>query len=227
MRKYLQTVKDRLTGLKIGVGSNAADWAAAGLPETPATVQAEIDPLDAADNEIELLTEQLKEKQADARTLANTKNAAAEVIEKRAIAVHATSLGKLPQYGISVPAGSGSARTLPVKAVIKDVEDDDDGIGFKITMLTQGKNMVDFWEIERGEIVPSTNTGGTMPPMPGTGSGNSSATVLQPPYPFLKSTKKLVYVDDDVVAGVRYFYRVRGVNTRGGGEWSEPVSAVQ
>ena len=34
-------------------------------------------------------------------------------------------------------------------------------------------------------------------------------------------------VDDDVVSGSRYFYRVRGVNTSGPGPWSEPVNAVQ
>ena len=55
----------------------------------------------------------------------------------------------------------------------------------------------------------------------------TAATVLQPPYPFLKSTKKLLFVDDDVEAGVRYFYRVRGVNATGAGAWSEPVSRVQ
>jgi len=60
-----------------------------------------------------------------------------------------------------------------------------------------------------------------------TAGGSPGTTVLQPPYPFLKSTKKLVYVDDDVEAGVRYFYRVRAVNATGAGAWSEPVSAVQ
>ncbi len=225
MLKYLLKVKDRLSGLKAGMVNNPIDWPAAGV-DTPVTVQAEIALLDTADSEIELLQDQLKQKQDDSRALAASKNAAAEIIEKRVIAAYATNPGKLVEFNISIPGGPGTARELPLKAVIKSVADDDDGIGFKITMQSQGEN-VDFWEIERGEIVPATNTGGGMPPMPGTGSGNSSTTVLQTPYPFLKSTKKLVYVDDDVVAGVRYFYRVRGVNNRGGGEWSEPVSAVQ
>ena len=55
----------------------------------------------------------------------------------------------------------------------------------------------------------------------------SNVTVLQPPYPFLRSNEKLQIVDDDVVSGNRYFYRARGVNATGPGEWSEPVSAVQ
>lgn len=223
MLKYLQKVKDRLSGLKAGITSNVALWTGV---DTPATVQAEIDLIDTVDNEIEALKDQLSQKLASARTLATNKNEAAEIIEKRAIAIHATDTGKLVEYNISIPDGAGTPRELPVKAIIKSVTDDDDGIGFKIAMQSQGAN-VDFWEIERGQIVPATNPGGGTPG-PGTPAGGSGATtVLQPPYPFLKSTKKLVYVDDDVDAGVRYFYRVRGVNNRGAGAWSEPVSAVQ
>ncbi len=195
-------------------------------PDTPLSVQAEIDLLDTADSEIETLKDQLKQKQESSRILATNKNDAAEIITKRAIAIHATDTGKLVEYNIAVPSGPGAARPLPLKAIIKSVTDDDDGIGFKIAMQSQAGN-VDFWEIERGQIVPATNPGGGMP-MPGPGTPASGATtVLQPPYPFLKSTKKLVYVDDDVDAGVRYFYRVRGVNSTGAGAWSEPVSAVQ
>jgi hypothetical protein len=229
MLKYLQTVKDRLTGLKAGIGTNQAAWTAAGHPDTPLTVQAEIDALDTADSEIEALKDQLAQKQAASRTLGGGKNDAAEVLEKRAISIHATEPGKLSEYNISVPS-TGQERPLPQKAIIKSVADDDDGIGFKIALQSQGKN-VDTWEVQRGEIVPATRTDGGIPmaaPGPGTpGTGSSSATVLQTPYPFLRTTKKLVFVDDDVESGVRYFYRVRGVNSKGAGEWSEPVSAVQ
>ena len=44
MLKYLQKVKDRLTGLKAGITNNSAAWV--GQPDTPATVQAEIKTLD-------------------------------------------------------------------------------------------------------------------------------------------------------------------------------------
>ncbi len=210
MLKYLQKVKDRLTGLKAGIANNAAAWV--GQPDTPATVQAEINLLDTADSQIEALKDQLAQKQAASQVLAASKNDAAVIIEKRAIAIHATTPDKLIEYDITVPSGSKVARTLPVKASIISVTDDDDGIGFKIAMQGQGE-VVDFWEIQRGEIVAATDT--------------TAATVLQPPYPFLKSTKKLLFVDDDVEAGVRYFYRVRGVNNTGAGAWSEPVSRVQ
>ncbi len=227
MLKYLQTVKDRLSGLKAGIGTNQAAWTAAGHPDTPLTVQAEIDALDTADNEIEALKDQLAQKQVTSRTLAGDKDDAAEILEKRAISIHATEPGKLSEYNISLPS-TGQERPLPQKAIIKSVTDDDDGIGFKIAIQSQGKN-VDTWEVQRGEIVPATNPGGGMPmPTPGPGLPSSGATtVLQPPYPFLRTTKKILFVDDDVEAGVRYFYRVRGVNSKGAGEWSEPVSAVQ
>jgi hypothetical protein len=170
--------------------------------------------LDTADSQIEALKDQLAQKQADSQVLAANKNDAAVIIEKRAIAIHATTPDKLIEYNIIVPSGQRAARTLPVKASIISVTDDDDGIGFKIAMQSQGE-IVDFWEIQRGQIVPAT------------GADSTGATVLQPPYPFLKSTKKLLFVDDDVEAGVRYFYRVRGVNNTGAGAWSEPVSRVQ
>ncbi|HRH48838.1 MAG TPA: fibronectin type III domain-containing protein [Panacibacter sp.] len=51
--------------------------------------------------------------------------------------------------------------------------------------------------------------------------------VLQPPYSHYKTTKKLTFTDDDVKRGQRYFYRVRGLDRNGYGEWSEPVSRVQ
>ena len=210
MLKYLQKAKDTLTGLKAGISSNAAAWA--GQPDTPVTVQAEIDLLDAADAEIELLKDQLSQKLAAARALAANKTETAKAIKKRAIGIHATSADKLVEYNIRVPRGPGQPRELPTKAIIKSVKIDDDGIGFKIAIKSQGET-VDFWEIERGKIELTTES--------------RTATVLQVPYPFLASSKKLNHVDDDVVAGVRYFYRVRGVNATGGGAWSEPVSAVQ
>jgi len=183
-----------------------------GQPDTPATVQAKINLLDTANSQIEALKDQLAQKQAASQVLAASKNDAALIIEKRAIAMHATTPEKLIKYDIAVPSGPKVARTLPVKASIIGVTNNDDGIGFKIAIQGRGE-VVDFSEIQRGEIVAATDT--------------TAATILQPPYPFLKSIKKLLFVDDDVEAGVRYFYRVRGANNTGAGAWSEPVSRVQ
>ena len=226
MRKYLKDVRERFVGLKAGIKSNASIWV--GQVDTPATVQEEIDLLDAMDAEIELLNDQLSQKIATARSYARQKKEEAKVIEKRAIGLHATTPGKLVEYNIRIPRAAVETRELPQKAIIRSVKEHEDGVGFKITIKGQGLT-VDYWEIERGKIDLaakfSDTATGSESDAPVTNSGVT--TVLQPPYPFLKSTKKLRYVDNDVVAGVRYFYRVRGVNATGEGAWSEPVSAVR
>jgi len=225
MRKYLQTVFDRLNGLKSGIGLNSAAWT--GQPDTPATVQTEMDTLTTINSEIDQLEDAREQKIAQARALATSKNAAAAIIEKRAVAIHATDPGKLNEYNIAVGPASGQPRPVPAKAVIASIADDDDGIGFKVR--TQKLDYVDHFEVERGVAGSGSGTRAgdsapvpTPPPTP-----SAPGTVLQPPYPFLRTTKKLMFVDDDVEAGTRYFYRIRGVNTSGPGPWSEPVSAVQ
>lgn len=205
MKKYLQVVHDRFSGLKNGITLNAADWAA--MPDTPVTMQAEMDKLTAIDTQLEQLEDALKQKQAEARALAASRHDEADVVEKRAIAIHATNPGKLTEYNIKVPAGPGAPRPVPGKAVIAALAIDDDGIGFKIKL--QSLPDVDHFEVERGMLAAN------------------GGTVLQPPYPFLRTTKKLTFVDDDVISGNRYFYRVRGVNASGPGPWSEPVNGVQ
>lgn len=221
MRKYLQTVYDRLSSLKSGIAQNAPLWA--GQPDTPATVQAEMDALVTIDNEIEQLEDARQQKIAQARALAAAKNGVADIIEKRAVAIHATDPVKLNEYDIKTGPAPGQPRPLPSKAIIASIGDDDDGIGFKLRI--QRLEHADHFEVERGMAGSGSRAGDTAPvPSPTAGT---SATVLQPPYPFLRTTKKLTFVDDDVESGIRYFYRVRGVNTTGPGAWSEPVSAIQ
>lgn len=48
-----------------------------------------------------------------------------------------------------------------------------------------------------------------------------------PAFTHLVTVRKTKYTDDDVAKGTRYFYRIRGINSKGAGEWSEPVSRVQ
>ena len=206
MRKYLQAVHDRFSGLKNGIGLNEADWAIH-PSDTELAMEAKMTQITDKNTEIEQLEDALKQKQAEARTLADNLHLAADVVEKRAIAIHATNPNKLAEYNIKAPAVPGGPRPVPAKAVISSMAIDDDGIGFKIKI--QSLDNVDHFEVERGK------------------SDANAGTVLQPPYPFLRTTKKLNFVDDDVVSGSRYFYRVRGVNTSGPGPWSEPVNAVQ
>jgi hypothetical protein len=206
MRKYLLNVHDRFRGFKNGITLNAADWAT--QPDTPATMQTEMDTLAQMDQAIGQIEDALAQKVAEARALAKSQNEKADIIEKRAIGIHAATPGKLNEYNIKVPAGGpGAPRPIPGKAIIGSIANDDDGIGFKIKI--QPLPNVDHFEVERA-VQPAT-----------------ANTVLQPPYPFLRTTKKLVLVDDDVNPGSRHFYRVRGVNASGPGEWSEPVNGVQ
>ena len=222
MRKYLQKVFDRLSGLKSGITLNSSDWA--GQPDTPATVQAEMDVLSTMDNKIQQLEDALQQQIAEARTLAASTNDVASIIEKRAIGIHASTPLKLVEYNIKPGPTPGQPRPIPGKAIISSIADDDDGIGFKLRI--QKLDGVEHFEVERGLLGNAT----TLPPNatnPAASAAASSATVLQPPYPFLRTTRKLTFVDDDVQQGIRYFYRVRGVNATGPGQWSEPVSAVQ
>jgi hypothetical protein len=219
MLKYLQKVYDRLSGLKAGITTNSAQWAS--TPHTPATVNTDMTALTTIDGEIDALEDQLKQKQMAARTLAASLDDKAVKIEKLAIAIHADEPGKLVEYNISLPSEK-QPRPLPGKAIIESITDDDDGIGFKLKV--QSLANVDFYEWEKGNI------GGNLPPNqpPMTTPGATiGTTVLQPPYPFWRSSKKQQLVDDEVQSGVRYFYRVRGVNNTGAGAWSEPVSRVQ
>jgi hypothetical protein len=218
MLKYLQKVFDRLSGLKAGITTNVALWTS--TPHDPVTVNTDMTSLTTMDSEIDALEDQLKQKQLAARNLASQMDDKATQIQKIAIGIHAAEPEKLVEYNIALP-GEKQPRPVPAKAVIESIADDDDGIGFKLKVQTLAN--VDFYEWEKG------SSGGNQPPnqpspLPGATSG---ATVLQTPYPFWRSSKKQLLIDDDVEPGVRYFYRVRGVNNAGAGAWSEPVSAVQ
>jgi hypothetical protein len=214
MLKYLQVVLDRLTGQKAGITTNSGDWT--GQPDTPLTVQADMDAISTMDGQVDALEDQLSQKRADARALAATLTTKADQTDLRAKGIHATNPNKLQDYNIPIPADP-QALPLPEKAIIKKITDDDDGVGFKL--IIQPLANAEFFEVQRGRIPADSPFPQPIPTPP--------PTVLQPPYPFLRNTKKLVFVDDDVESGVRYFYRVRGVNTKGPGEWSEPVSGVQ
>jgi hypothetical protein len=225
MTNYIQVLIDQLKSRRSGMNDNAPLWV--GQPVTTLDLDGFITVLEGLDNEIEAAKDLLQQKRTNAREAVTNLNKDLAQVDNLARGLHKSTPEKLSDYDIKLPK-TPVATALPVKAIIKSIADDDDGIGFKITVQSQGRN-VTTWEVQRGEIVPATNTGGGMPPAnPGTpASGSPSATVLQPPYPFLRTTKKLVFVDDDVETGVRYFYRLRGTNSKGAGEWSEPVSAVQ
>jgi hypothetical protein len=207
-RNYLQKVINRLKAQKVGIVGNAASWV--GQPDTPATHQGHIDALELIDAEIDALETQLTQKRQAARLLTDQKNAIADATELRVKGIHAATPPKWLDYGIADPTSDAAARgtrDVPSKGIIKSVMDDYDGIGFIID--GQSLTDTDTYEFERGVAINATDVN-TIPALH-----------------HFKISRKVKLTDDDVEKGKRYFYRYRGINSRGAGEWSEPVSRVQ
>ncbi len=206
---YVQAVIDRLKAQKTGITNNAAAWT--GQPDTPATTQAHIDALETADAEILALENQLSQKRTAIKILVAAKAAVADAIDLRVKGIHATAPPKWIEYGLADPtsdaATESTTRPVPDKGVIRNVSDDFDGIGFIVEWEKLAKT--DSYEIERGI------------------AANAADVNTIPAFTHLVTVRKIKYTDDDVAKGTRYFYRIRGINTRGAGEWSEPVSRVQ
>ncbi len=184
---------------------NAAKWA--GQPVSVADIDGHIGNLEDIDKEIEDAKDALQQQRELARKMRNDKQKDLDQVDSLAIGLHKDDPEKLSDYDIKLRK-EGEAKPVPDKAVIESIEDDVDGEGFVINIKPQS-GIAGHYEIERG-IAPSPED-----------------NVLATPYPFLKSTKKASYLDDDVLPGKRYFYRARAINSTGPGEWSEPVSAVQ
>jgi hypothetical protein len=206
---YVQAVIDRLKAQKTGITNNAASWT--GQPDTPATTQAHIDALETADAEILALENQLTQKRTAVKTLVVTKAAVADAIDLRVKGIHATATNKWIEYGLADPnsttATESTTRPVPEKGVIRNISDDFDGEGFIVEWEKLAKT--DSYEIERGI------------------AANAADVNTIPAFTHLVTVRKTKYTDDDVAKGTRYFYRIRGINSKGAGEWSEPVSRVQ
>ena len=205
MQKNVENAMSILKSLKTGVHTHNTQWA--GLPVTEAKIQTAIDELQACGDAIEKAEAVLKQARLDARAKVELHSKLADQTISLAEGIHANEEGKLADYGLSVSTAARKAKAVPTKAVIESLVDDYDGIGFIIKV--QGIAESDSYEIEKSNGV------------------DSATLVLAPPYTHLTNITKLTYTDDDVVKGKRYFYRVRGFNRRGYGEWSEPVSRVQ
>ena len=206
---YLNAISKRLKAQKNGIAANAAAWV--GQPDTPATNQAHIDALETMDTEVKTLETQLTQKRQAARTLAQQKAAVADAIDLRVQGIHATTPSKWIEYGLTDPTSDAykarTTRPVPDKCIVKSVIDDYDGIGFIVEIQTLPN--ADMFEIERGV------------------AANAEDVNTIPTLAYLTTTRKLKYTDDDVDKGKRYFYRCRGINSKGVGEWSECVSRVQ
>jgi hypothetical protein len=206
---YVEAVINRLKAFKTGITNNAASWT--GQPDTPATTQAHIDALETADAEILALENQLSQKRTALKTLTQTKSGVADTIELRVKGIHAAAPSKWLEYGLPDPTSDAAqqrnAREVCGKGIIKTVIDDYDAVGF----IVEWEKLADAetYEVERGI------------------AADASDVNTIPAFTHLVTIRKVKYTDDDVEKGKRYFYRIRGINARGAGEWSEAVSRVQ
>lgn len=202
--KYIQDQITEFKKRKKGIKNNTEVWT--GLPISIEEIDAHIKELEERDQKISDALNVAQQEREKARVLVSKRKKNLEQIDNFAIGLHKDSTEKLNEYGIKT-LGRSKATVYPHKTVIQNIIDDFDGEGF-IIQIAPG-NRADYYEVERGTV------------------DHVSTQILEPPYPFLRTTKKLKFVDNNVVKGVRYFYRARAINTMGSGEWSEPMSRVQ
>jgi len=205
MKKYIQRTLDELDALHSGMLANPADWTATPVKETD--VNTEITGLTAAGDDITAAEINVSEK----RSAGIAKNKAsikiADQVIDLALGIYAANPDKLVEYGIKTRKKPGKVPP-PTKTLAFKIDNDSDGEGFEIIM-TAKDDVADSYEWQKGH--------GTDP----------KDTFTIPPMTFFRQTSKTVFIDDEVLKGIRYFYRVRAVNRNGQGPWSEPVSRVQ
>ena len=204
MLKYLVETKDRLAKLKSGIEKNPETWA--NQTVTPQTIQGAIERIDLAGNAIEEAQGVVTSKLSIARGLQAEVAVLADSIENLAVGLEKGNPNKLNEYGIKVRKAPAK-KTAPTIVLQPALEDDTDGEGFIVS--TSYDPDADIYEWEKGTSSDPTKTDTT------------------PELKFFKATKKTTFVDDDVVKGVRVFYRVRATNSAGNGPWSLAVSRVQ
>jgi len=205
MVKYLDTIITRLQKMSKGINNNNADWT--GQPVQAIDVDTEIKNLQKQQQAIDDATDVLKQANKAGRDASPAGNKMVVQVENLANGIYTNNTGKLTEYGVAIRA-VGHALPAPGKGVITSIIDDVDGEGFileRTTLVNAGN-----YEWEKA-----------------TGKDATVLTIDPSLFQHYKTTKKNKFVDDDVLKGVRYFYRERGINAEHNGEWSEAVSALQ
>ena len=205
MLKYILELVNRLTRLKSGMEGNAATWI--GQAVAPADIQTKIDLLNAKNDEIADLKEQVSVKLAEARSMKNEISIFADSVEDLAKGLHSNDPEKLVEYDIKLRKPS-EPKSKPSMILTLVMEDDVDGVGFVLS-LQQPDTEAEHYDWKKG-IAADPKDDSTVPLMT-----------------LLISTTKSQYLDDDVPKGERIFYQVRAVNSKGDGPLSAPVSRVQ
>lgn len=204
MVKYLADLISRLTGYKSGVTKNPDVWK--NREETPEAIQTHIDAVQKVGDELDDLNEQIALKTAEARKLQKEETRFADDFENLAIGLEKSNADKLMMYNIELRK-SQTKKSVPIETLHPKLVDDTDGVGFIITTNVDAN--ASQYEWQKGI------------------AADASKTDVIPEMKIFKTTIKTSFVDDDVLKGVRLFYRVRAVNAAGAGPWSEAVSRVQ
>jgi hypothetical protein len=178
----------------------------AGQAETVLTIQANIDAIDAMLAGVNSLEDQLSLKRKEARKLDKDLTLVADTVENKAIGFHTAKKELLVDYDIKVRK-LAVKKPVPSAVLVPELADDVDGVGFVVS--TQSDPDADKYEWQKGAGLNPQDL-------------NTIPKMLH-----FKITSKIVFVDDDVEPGVRYFYRVRAFNATGEGAWSAAVSRVQ
>jgi len=203
MLKYLTKVRDRLLGLLNGVNLYPTKWT--GQPETPEDIQSKIDSIDSLQEELNHLKTQISMKKKDARKLEKEVVKYIKGMEKKATGFHAEELGALGEYKIKLRK-TREKWHVPKTILVPEISITKDGLGFIVT--TNRDLLANGYEWERG-VATNPQDMNTYPPME-----------------YYRHSSKKSFEDKNVKAGVRYFYRVRPVNSNGVGPWSGIISRI-
>lgn len=204
MLKYLVNLKNRFFHLKNGMELHPTSWT--GQAETPTTVDANMASIDQIQLEIVQKEDELSILKSKARSLESELELVADTIENKAIGFHTTEPEVLVDYDIKLRKPR-EKKPVPTTVITPELKDDYDGQGFIITIKVDP--LADKYEWEKG-VADDPKDLNTIPAMS-----------------HFKITSKTSFVDDEVAKGVRYFYRVRALNSTGNGPWSAAISRVQ
>jgi hypothetical protein len=204
MLGYITKLRNRFAQLLNGVTTHPAKWT--GQAESPITIQANINQLDLIQKEITQKETELILKKKEARKIEKNLTPIADGIKTKAIGFHNSEPVELQSYGIKLRKAK-EKKAVPDKKLGPVIEEDVDGIGFKIS--TQFDPLAEHYEWEKGE------------------SDDPKDLNHIPDLKLFKSTSRISFIDNEIEAGVRYFYRVRAVNRRGKGVWSAVANKIQ
>jgi len=162
--------------------------------------------LNSKDKAIDDAKDALSAAHAEARKLQITAVRFADDLENSAIAYEKSDADKLSRYGINIRKEK-TRKPAPTAVIHAALQDDTDGIGFIVSTNVDSNG--DQYEWFKGN------------------NSDPTKTDVIPEMKLYKTITKTSFVDDDVLKGIRYFYKARAINAAGEGSWSEAVSRVQ